>query len=104
MANDAPIHVTIDPASVSDALHKRIAEIAIGEQIAKSIASACESYKIRESVESAIKSIVASEVTRFVSGNEAMKAKIQGLIAEKITDDVLQKIVNTVWEAAERRW
>lgn len=104
MANDPPIQVTIDPASVSDALHKRIAEIAIGEQIAKSIASACDSYKIRESVESAIKTIVTREVSKFVDGNEAMKAKIQALISEKITNEVLQKIVNTIWEAAERRW
>ncbi len=104
MAEPEKIQVTIDPASISQALHKRIAEIAIGEEIAKAIASACESYKIRGSVEEAVKRIVSQEVSNFVRSDETTLNTIKALVASKITADTLEKLVDTVWKSAEQRW
>jgi len=104
LAEPDKIQVTIDPASISQALHKRIAEIAIGEEIAKAIASACESYKIRGSVEEAVKRIVSQEVSAFVRNDETTLNTIKSLVASKVTADVLEKLVESVWKAAERSW
>ena len=98
------IQVTIDPMSISQALHKRIAEIAIGEEIAKAIASACESFKVRSAVEDAIKHIVAREINLYVDGSPTIKTKIRELVAAKVTDDVVNTIVESVWKSASSRW
>jgi uncharacterized membrane-anchored protein YjiN (DUF445 family) len=98
------IQVTIDPASVSQALHKRIAEIAIGEEIAKAIASACDSYKVRASVEEAVKQIVAREISMYISNDEKMRAKIKELISNAVTEEAIEKMVNSVWESTRSRW
>jgi hypothetical protein len=104
MADVDKIQVSIDPASISQALHKRIAEIAIGEEIAKAIASACQSYKVKGEVEEAVKRIVSQEVSAFVRSDEKTLGTIKALIAEKITGEVLEKLVDSVWKSAESRW
>jgi hypothetical protein len=93
------LNINLDPEAINKAVAEAILHSAIGEKLNKAINA--EVGKFTKAYDNPLSPIIQAhirdEVLALISDEYADKVKV--LVREKLTDELIQKMVDAMWEA-----
>lgn len=98
-----PFKIDIDAESVNRAISEAVLQSAIGQQMQRAInehvTKLKQDYTFSRQIDQFVEKAISDEIKRQM---ETHRPTIAAFVTEKVTDDLLKKIIDTMWQKWDR--
>lgn len=88
--------IEITPEVIERQIVDAVVKSGIGKRIETAVLSSLSGYTFQKTVDEAASAAIALMVREAVSNDEAMRARVKQAIVDKLTEEHLEKLLDTV--------
>ena len=94
--------VKIDGNAFNEFIIQAVVDSSIGDVVRGAVQKSVESYDAKRSIEAAVTVAIREMITDTIDHEEGTRKRVQAMVAEKLTDDVLSEIVGKAFDKLRR--